>query len=134
MRSCSSGVNYVLSQGFPSHKILLGIPAYARHFPKATVAGQPSHKVAGELDYCDMPGHWVSAAEIDLELGAAAFVDSEKGFVTFDVPQTVTMKAMYANEMKLGGLFYWTGIGDRVGAESLVDAGFHGLMARFENF
>ncbi|KAK0388387.1 hypothetical protein NLU13_4632 [Sarocladium strictum] len=129
-KSCAQGVDYVLGTGFPSQKVLLGIPAYARYFPKATNIGRSSHKSAGEVDYCDMPQHWLQNADVDMELGAAAFVDKEKGFASFDVPKSVAMKASYANAMKLGGLFYWTGLGDRDGAESLVDAGYRELMRR----
>src|SRR5687767_8435496 len=52
-KSCAKGVDYVVSTGFPRHQILLGVPAYARHFPKATEAGHASYKTAGEMDYCD---------------------------------------------------------------------------------
>lgn len=129
-KSCARGVDYVLSRGFPSNKIVLGVPAYARHFPRASKAGHSSHKVAGEVDYCDLPEYWVCNAEVDLELGAASVVDKEKGFVSLDVPETVSIKARYANAMNLGGLFYWTGIGDREGRDSLVDAGYEELRRR----
>lgn len=131
-KSCSRGVEDVLKTGFPCNKILLGIPAYARYFPKAVAAGQPSQNVAGEIDYCDLPGHWPKEATIDKELRAASFVDEEKGFVSFDVPATVALKARYANQMRLGGLFFWTGVGDRCDDMSLVEAGHCGLLTRYE--
>jgi chitinase len=31
-KSCSNGVKYVLSRGFPANKLVLGIPAFARFF------------------------------------------------------------------------------------------------------
>ena len=130
-KSGARGVQYVLGRGFPNEKILLCIPSYARHFPRATAAGQPSFSTAGEVDYSEMPGNWIASALVDTHLVAATIVDPVKGFASFDVPRTVTLKAQYANAMKLGGLFYWTGVADREGAQSLVDAGYHELMARY---
>lgn len=130
--SSSKAVEYMLSRQFPSNKILLGIPVYARYFPGARAAGHPFSK-AGEMDYCDLPESWVVGACVDQAVAAASFVDpgGEKGFASFDMPGTVQMKARYANTMGLGGLFYWTGTGDREGEQSLVAAGYSGLAAAF---
>jgi chitinase len=48
--------------------------------------------------------------------------------VSFDVPATVRIKARYVREMGLGGLFYWTGTGDRAGEESLIAVGYEELV------
>ncbi|KAJ4231963.1 hypothetical protein NW759_002355 [Fusarium solani] len=127
--SCQAGVDYVINHGFPSHKVLLGIPAYARYFGQARGPGHP-FEGAGEMDYCDLPGEWVEGAHVDEGVAAASFVDEsgDKGFVSFDVPATVRIKARYAKAMELGGLFYWTGAGDRAGDESLVAAGWNELQ------
>lgn len=68
---------------------------------------------------------------MDEGVAAASFVDSvgDKGFVSFDVPRTVRMKARYAKAMALGGLFYWHGAGDRFGEDSLVTAGRSELLS-----
>jgi chitinase len=125
--SCYSGVEYVLSHGFPGKKLVLGIPAYARFFQGATGPGQPFHG-SGELDYEDLPPEWIEKAQIDQVLGAAYYVDcEEKGFMSYDVPSTVRMKADFVRKMDLAGLFYWTGIGDTKGPNSLVASGYHAL-------
>ncbi|KAI9158907.1 Chitinase 1 [Paramyrothecium foliicola] len=127
-RSTSQGVEYILGRGFPSHKLILGIPTYARFFPKARGTGHP-FKNAGEMDYCDIDNEWVCRARVDTNVAAASFVDprGEKGFVSFDVPSTVQIKARYAKAMALGGLFYWTGTGDRPGEQSLISVGYNEL-------
>ncbi|KAJ3530749.1 hypothetical protein NM208_g9189 [Fusarium decemcellulare] len=128
--SCRDGVDYVITYGFPSRKVLLGIPAYARFFGQARAPGHP-FEGAGEMDYCDLPDEWITGAHVDEGVAAASFVDydGDKGFVSFDVPSTVRIKARYAKASELGGLFYWTGAGDRAGDESLVAAGWDELQS-----
>lgn len=129
-RSCTSGVDYVISRGFPANKILLGVPVYARYFHQAK--GPRERFVgAGEMEYNGIPSEWISSAAIDEAAGAASVVDDQsggKGFVSFDVPGTVTMKAKYVKEQGLGGLFYWTAAGDRNDGQSLVLAGHKELQ------
>ncbi|KAH6976085.1 glycoside hydrolase superfamily [Ilyonectria sp. MPI-CAGE-AT-0026] len=127
--SAHGGVDYLLAHGFPSRKIALGIPVYARYFAQARGPGHP-FEASGEMDYCDLPERWVQEAHIEDVKATASFVDDEgdKGFVSFDVPSTVQMKARYAKSMGLGGLFYWTGAGDRTEGESLVASGWRELQ------
>lgn len=81
------------------------------------------------MDYCDIPDQWVKNAVVDERAVAAWYVDNDrdKGYVTFDVPQTVYTKGRYAAHQALGGLFYWTGTGDKAEGLSLVAAGRRGL-------
>lgn len=130
-KSVSGGVDYLVSRGFPAHKIIVGIPSYARFFPKATGPGQPFSARAGEMDYSDMDEAWVANAKVDCEAATASYVDGdedERGFVSFDVPATVVAKARYVRSHGLGGLFYWTGVNDRDGNASLVAAGYGALQ------
>ncbi|KAI1326658.1 glycoside hydrolase family 18 protein [Xylariaceae sp. FL0255] len=49
-------------------------------------------------------------------------------FASFDVAETVGLKAEYVKRENLGGLFYWTGVGDIAqGPDSLVRAGWETL-------
>ncbi|KAI1393197.1 glycoside hydrolase family 18 protein [Hypoxylon trugodes] len=127
--SCHIGVDRLLSRGFPASKIVLGVPVYARSFAGARDVGQ-SFTSATELDYNDLPRHWIRSASVNPNVAAASYIDDGregKGFVSFDVPETVRRKAEYARGMGLGGLFFWTGVGDVNGPESLVRAGYEGL-------
>jgi chitinase len=126
-KSYSNGVEYVLSQGFPANKLVLGIPACARFFQGATGPGQPFHG-SGEVDYGSLPPEWVEKAQVDHALGAAYYIDLQgKGFVSFDAPGTVQMKADFVRKTGLAGLFYWTGVGDTKGESSLVASGYKAL-------
>ncbi|GAW22771.1 hypothetical protein ANO14919_123140 [Xylariales sp. No.14919] len=147
--SCHRGVDYLIASGFPAEKIILGIPAYARSFAGACGPGEPFHD-AEEIDYSDLPRSWIQDACVDPTVCAASYVDygpdstedenengretesgaesKGKGFVSFDVPETVKIKASYVKQYGLGGLFYWTGISD-VGdpSASLVRVGWDAL-------
>ncbi len=133
LQACGcDGTDYILSQNFPSSKVLLGVPVYARFFPRACRPGESNEK-AGEMEYCDVPDDWVHHAAVDKEHGTASFLDKTrcgKGFVSFDVPQTVKIKASFVQAMMLGGLFYWTGSADKAGELSLVATGARELRCR----
>jgi len=127
--SGSAAVQYVLSKGFPPAKILLGIPVYGRSFlgargPSQSYTGHGGDDGSFEYKQLPRPG----AEEITDKALAAAFCSGgDGGFVTYDNPETVTLKAQYCREKGLGGLFYWTGTADAGGTRSLVSAGFKAL-------
>ncbi|KAI5860562.1 glycoside hydrolase family 18 protein [Durotheca rogersii] len=130
--SCHRGVTYLTSHNFPPGKILLGVPAYARSFGGACGINE-QFQSAEEMEYKEIPREWTQAASVHRDIGAASYVDYSpdgKGFVSFDVPDTVRQKADYVKQMGLAGLFYWTSAGDLQGAESLVRAGYETLNAQ----
>ncbi|KOS20825.1 Chitinase 1 [Escovopsis weberi] len=123
----SKAIDYILSRGFQARQLVLGVPNYARFFPRARGHGD-RFEGAGEMEYCDIPDEWVERAYVDDRAVAAWHMDhDEKGFVSFDVPATVQMKASFVAGMGLGGLFYWTWTGDKQGPLSLVAAGRYAL-------
>ncbi|KAI2604035.1 glycoside hydrolase family 18 protein [Hypoxylon fragiforme] len=128
--SGSSGVSYLLSHGCPSRKILLGIPLYGRSFLGVSSPGH-RHKGAGGEDgafeYNMLPRKHAKEMT-DKRVGAASCVGGDGGFVSYDNPDTVKMKAAYCKQKGLGGLFYWTGPADaREKHRSLIAAGFRAL-------
>ena len=127
--SCHSAVAYIAQRGVPLFKILLGIPVFGRSFLNATNIGQTyegSGGVEGTFDYRDLPRPGTQEY-VDTDVGAAYCVGGDGGFVSYDNPRTVQMKANYAREFRLGGLFYWTGTGDARGTRSLVRTGYNTL-------
>ena len=127
--SGSSAITYLLDREFPANKILLGIPVYGRSFLGVDNIWQRYTGHAGEegtFEYRDLPRP--GAKEHVVEAQAAAYcVGGDGGFVTYDNPKTVHIKAKFAKELKLGGLFYWTGTADASGPRSLVQTGFNTL-------
>lgn len=123
-----------MANNVPSHIILLGIPCYGRSFLNATGPGQVytghgGENGSGTFEYCDLPRP--GAREVVDELACAAYcVGGDGGFVSYDVPATVTAKALFVRTTRLGGLFYWSGTGDKLDAgeeRSLVMAGYCAL-------
>jgi chitinase len=127
--SCDSAISYMLAQGVPSRKILLGIPVYGRSFLGATKTGDRFTGHGGEegtFEYRDLPRPGALEG-VDEQAGAAFCVGGDGGFVTYDNPRTVQLKAHFAKQRRLGGLFYWTGTADARGPRSLVEMGYNTL-------
>lgn len=128
--SGSAAVDYVISTGFPAAKILLGVPVYGRSFLGANGPGRSFNGNGGEegtFEYKQLPRN--GAEEIVNTRVVAAFcTGGDGGFVTYDNPETVKMKANFCKEKGLSGLFYWTGTADvPPGPRSLISAGFKAL-------
>lgn len=127
--SCRSAVEYPISRGVRRYKILLGIPLYGRSYLGANAIGQLYNGSAGEdgtFDYKSLPRPGTQEL-VDQQAGAAYCVGGDGGFVSYDNPQTVRMKGIYARERGLGGLFYWNGPADDARPRSLVETGFSAL-------
>ncbi|KAK2063228.1 family 18 glycosyl hydrolase [Colletotrichum caudatum] len=128
--SGASGVQYLVSQGFPSQKILLGIPLYGRSFLHATGPGQKFKGAGGSngtFEYNQLPRRGTKET-VDKKSIAAQCVGADGGFVTYDNPDTVKMKAAFCKQKSLGGLFYWSGPADaKDSSRSLIATGFRAL-------
>lgn len=124
-----SAVSYLLERKFPANKIMLGIPVYGRSFLGTTCAGQHYSGCAGEegtFEYSDLPRPGAEE-HVDEQLGAAYCVGDDGGFVSYDTPETVQIKANFAKEQGLAGLFYWTATADVSGTKSLIETGYNTL-------
>ncbi|KAF2187635.1 glycoside hydrolase family 18 protein [Zopfia rhizophila CBS 207.26] len=132
--SCHSAVSYIIRQGVPPNKILMGVPAYGRSFTGTRGVGHSYSGHAGEegtFEYRDLPRPGAQEC-VDEQVGAAYCIGGDGGFVTYDTPQTVKMKAKYVRQNGLAGLFYWTGTGDVTDKQrSLVLSGFKGLFDQY---
>ena len=127
--SCFNIIQYLRHQKVPAAKILLGIPTYGRSFLGATAIGESYSGAGGHqgaIEYKDLPEPG-SDEDVDRYAGAAYSVGGNGGFVTFDNPFTVIMKATFVRKNNLAGLFYWDGTGDVDGPRSLILAGYHSL-------
>lgn len=124
-----SSVDYVMMQGVPSRKIILGVPVYGRSFLGSNGPGQRYTGTGGEdgvFDYSELPRPGAQEYH-DKKAGAAACIGPDGGFVTYDVPATVQQKAEFVTSSKLGGLFYWHICSDARGPRSLIETGYNTL-------
>ncbi|KAF7594564.1 hypothetical protein BBP40_008831 [Aspergillus hancockii] len=128
--SVESVIRYLKSHGVSLKKTLLGIPVYGRSFLGVTGPGQHFVGQGGEngmIEYRDLPRPGTHEI-VDEQLGAAFCVGTDGGFVSYDNPETVEMKAKYVKSNKLGGFFYWTGSFDAEDStRSLVETGYRCL-------
>ena len=128
--SCSSTIAYVVSKGVPPKKLILGIPAYGRSFLGAMEVGDHYSGHGGEegtFEYKDLPRPG-AVVFFDEPVGAIYCIGDDGGFVTYDNPHSVELKAKFAMERNLGGLFFWTGTADTVDSSSLVQTGYKVLQ------
>lgn len=146
--SGASGVQYLMASGVPGKKILLGIPLFGRSF--LHVAG-PGHKMRGvggadgSFEYNQLPRKGTKE-QVDKRAVAAQCVGGDGGFVTYDNPDTVKVKAAFCKQKGLGvrsilvpsfldetlttiqGLFYWCAPSDAKDSKrSLITTGFKTL-------
>jgi len=103
--SGAGAVSYVMGCGVPGRKILFGIPLFGRSF--LHVAG-PGHKnrgfggnADGAFDYSLLPRKGTKE-QVDKRAVAAQCVGGDGGFVTYDNPDTVKIKAAFCKEKGLG--------------------------------
>lgn len=110
------------------NKVLLGVPVYGRSFLGTNNIGQVPHGAGGEEGvflYKDLPRPGASQEIVDEVVGAAYSVGGDGGFVTYDNPETVKIKANYVKQKGLGGIFFWTGAADvRSGERSLIETSY----------
>lgn len=102
--SASSGVAHLMAQGFPPKSILLGIPTYGRSFLKANGPGQDFNGVGGQegtFEYSELPRKGCKEI-VDRRYIAAQCVGGDGGFVTYDNPETVKVKAEFCKQKGLG--------------------------------
>ena len=124
--SCYTAVAYLANRNIPKRKILLGVPVFGRAFEGTENVGQPWPRNDITILYRDLPR--AGAQEwVDEDVGATFSVGGGEGFVSYDNPQTVEMKAKFVRQEGLGGLFYWNSSGDANGGRSLVYTGFQAL-------
>ncbi|KAK2937215.1 Chitinase II [Fusarium oxysporum f. sp. vasinfectum] len=81
----------------------------------------------GTFEYNQLPRKGCKEV-VDKRHVAAHCTGADGGFVTYDNPDTVKIKAGFCKQKGLGGLFYWNGPADsKDKSRSLVAAGFRAL-------
>lgn len=121
--SADDAVNFYISKGVVSHKLVLGIPLYGRGFQNTDGPQQPYNGTgqgtweAGNWDYKFLP---VKGAKemINTKIAASWSYDSNKReFISYDTPQNVLLKCQYIRDKRLRGAMFWELSGDATKAQ-----------------
>ena len=117
----AGAVQYYRDHGVPADKLVLGVPFYGRGFKVTGDAPdglyQPYSAPADAGDwrvikarYLDQPGwtkHWQPQAQSPWLYNAA-----EKIFISYEDPRSIGLRAQFAREQGLAGVFMWELTGD----------------------
>jgi chitinase len=137
-----AAVRAYLGAGVPAEKLLLGVPFYGRGWGGVKDGNRGLYQPAnpqpprgtwenGVWDYRDLaanylgkfPRHWHDEARTPW------LFDPRTGvMISYDDPQSLKLKAEYARDRKLGGVFFWELSGDDR-QSSLLSALHEGLRA-----
>lgn len=117
--STDAAIDYYLSQGVPSEKIILGMPMYGRAFDNTYGVGTPYNGVGegnwenGVWDYNALP-HSGAQEYLDEQVGASYSYDpAKRRFISYDTVPMAQIKARYIQKRNLGGGMWWEASGDR---------------------
>lgn len=102
--SGASGVQLMMAAGVPGKKILVGIPLLGRSFLHVNGPGHKYRGAGGEdgcFEYNQLPRKGTKE-QVDKRAVAAQCVGGDGGFVTYDNPDTVKVKAVFCKQKGLG--------------------------------
>ncbi len=121
--SSDDAIQYLLQQGIPAEKILLGIGFYGRGW-KGVKQEAPLGAAEGPAPAIGEPGaeayHQLKARCQNLsEVAGTAVSFCGDEWWSFDTPATVKGKMHYARQQGLGGAFFWQLSGDSANNELL---------------
>lgn len=116
--SMLSAINFVLSTGFPSGQLVVGVPLYGRGFSSCNGILQPfsgggqGSWEPGVYDYKVLPLQgalvlWEKASEQSL-----SYDPNQKQLITYDTTTSLSYKLQYVDQFKLGGVMFWEVSGD----------------------
>lgn len=117
----AGAVQYYRDHGVPADKLVLGVPFYGRGFkvtgeaPDGVYQAYSAPADAGDwrvikARYLDQPGwtkHWQPQAQSPWLYNAA-----EKIFISYEDPRSIGLRAQFAREQGLAGVFMWELTGD----------------------
>lgn len=124
-----NSIRHLMSKGVPANKILIGIGFYGRGWtgvgqssPGGSATGPASGIEPGVQDYKVLKTQCPSNGNI----AGTAYAHCGNNWWSYDTPATISGKMNYANQMNLGGAFFWELSGDTANGE-LVSAMKNGL-------
>jgi chitinase len=127
-RNADASVKQHLAAGIPSDKIVLGVAFYGRGFtgvkPVDHGLRQPYERFEGAHDYSELAAKFIGRQGFirywdDRAKAPYLWNSASRTFITYDDPQSITIKAQYVKEHHLGGMMFWELSEDR--SDELLD-------------
>jgi chitinase len=115
-RYADASVKQHLAAGIPSDKIVLGVAFYGRGFtgvkPIDHGLRQPYERFEGAHDYSELAVKFIGRQGFirywdDRAKAPYLWNSTSRTFITYDDPQSITIKAQYVKEHHLGGMMFW---------------------------
>ncbi len=114
-------VNFYLSKGVPSQKLVLGIPLYGRSYANANSTptglfstysgpGRGTTEEAGFVFFSDIKKNLLSTYQYYWDSQASAaylYHPTSKEFISFDSEEALALKGQYIKSLNLGGAMIW---------------------------
>jgi len=138
---------YMVSQGMPKDKLVLGIPTYGRSFTLTDASnhglGAPATKgvkgrytgEAGFLSYYEICDMIKAGAQVyDIEGQHAKYLVHNNQWVGYENVDTVKAKACYAKQHDFGGVMFWALPLDDFGGSSCGQGRFPLIKAASQEF
>jgi chitinase len=129
-----AAVTAYLDAGVPSHKLVIGVPFYGRGWRAVGSGGDGLYQAhggaaqgtweAGVFDYGDLVENYLPTHQRFVHPEAKVpwlFEPSTGVMISYDDPESLTIKAEYVVERQLGGVMFWELSGDD-DASSLLGA------------
>ena len=121
-----TAIKYYISQNISSDKLVLGVPVYGRSFSATDGLGKPFNGVgkgtwdAGIYDFKELPLEG-AVVNYDNASGSSYSYDATtRELISYDTILAGKQKAIWIQQMKLGGIMWWEGSADGQGNESLI--------------
>jgi len=115
-RYADASVKQHLAAGIPSDKLVLGVAFYGRGFtgvkPIDHGLRQPYERFEGPHDYSELAAKFIGRQGFirywdDRAKSPYLWNSTSRTFITYDDPQSITIKAQYVKEHHLGGMMFW---------------------------
>jgi chitinase len=115
-RNVDASIRQHLAAGIPANKLVLGVAFYGRGFtgvtPTQNGVNQKYERYEGDHSYTELAAQligkqgfvrlWDAKAEAPYLWNAKT-----RTFITYDDPQSLTLKRAYAKRLGLGGVMFW---------------------------
>lgn len=124
--STHNAIEYLVRNGVPRDKIVIGAAIYARVWENVSAEKNglyQSGKFKGMMQYRDFPSQ-LSGYQMfwdDVSKAPYAYHPDKKLFATFDDKKSIQLKSKYVIDLKLDGIMFWEIANDKF-KDGLVDA------------